>query len=72
MSSRALYEPYPGADLGIGADPADVAKAAGKALTRSATTLAGNEMGADLFDGLNRVATTRYERRVGIGIAAVR
>ena len=24
-------------------------------------------MGPDLFDGLNRVATTRYERRVGIG-----
>jgi hypothetical protein len=67
LSGRALYEPYPGADLGIGADPADVAKAAGKALTWSATTLAGNEMGPDLFDGLNRVATTRYERRVGIG-----
>jgi len=67
LTGRALYEPYPGADLGIGADPADVAKAAGKALTRSATTLAGNEMGPDLFDGLNRVATTRYERRVGIG-----
>ena len=67
LSGRALYEPYPGADLGIGADPVDVAKAAGKALTWSATTLAGNEMGPDLFDGLNRVATTRYERRVGIG-----
>jgi len=67
LSSRALYEPYAGADLDIGADPADVAKAAGRALTRSATVLAGNEMGSDLFDGLNRVATTRYERRVGIG-----
>ena len=67
LSSRALYEPYPGADIDIGADPADVAKAAGKALTRSATTLAGNEMWSDLFDGLNRVVTTRYERRVGIG-----
>lgn len=67
LSSRALYEPYAGADLDIGVDPADVAKAAGRALTRSATVLAGNEMGPDLFDGLNRVATTRYERRVGIG-----
>src|SRR6266568_1943411 len=67
LSSRALYEPYAGADLDIGADPTDVAKAAGRALTRSATVLAGNEMGSDLFDGLNRVATTRYERRVGIG-----
>jgi hypothetical protein len=67
LSRQALYEPYPGADIGIGADPADVAKAAGKALTRSATMLAGNEMWSDLFDGLNRVATTRYERRVGVG-----
>jgi hypothetical protein len=67
LSSRALYEPHAGADLGIGADPADVAKVAGRALTRSATVLAGNEMGSDLFDGLNRVATTRYERRVGVG-----
>jgi hypothetical protein len=67
LSRRALYEPYPGADIDIGADPADVAKAAGKALTRSVTRLAGNEMWSDLFDGLNRVATTRYERRVGIG-----
>jgi hypothetical protein len=56
-----------GVQLGIGADPADVAKAAGRALTRSATVLAGNEMWSDLFDGLNRVAATRYERRVGIG-----
>ena len=67
LSSRALYEPHAGDDLDdIGADPADVAKAAGRALTRSATTLA-SEMGSDMFDGLNRVATTRYERRVGIG-----
>jgi hypothetical protein len=67
VSSRALYEPDAGADLDIGADPADVAKVAGRVLTRSATVLAGNDMGPDLFDGLNRVATTRYERRVGIG-----
>jgi hypothetical protein len=67
LSSRALYEPNPGADIDIGADPADVAKVAGRALTLSAVVLAGNEMGSGLFDGLNRVATTRYERRVGIG-----
>ena len=67
ISSRALYEPNPGAEIDIGADPGDVAKAAGKAVTRSATALAGNVMGSDLFDGLNQVAITRYERRVGIG-----
>jgi hypothetical protein len=68
LSSRVLYEPYAGADLDdIDADPADVAKAAGRALTRSATMLAGNEMASKLFDGMNRVATTRYESRVGIG-----
>jgi hypothetical protein len=67
LSTRALYEPNPGADIDVGADPADVAKAAGRALTRSAAVLAGNEMSSGLFDGLNRVATPRYERRVGIG-----
>jgi hypothetical protein len=67
LSSRALYEPYPGAGADIGVDPADVARAAGMALTRSAVILSGNEMWPDLFDGMNRVATTRYERRVGIG-----
>ena len=67
LSSRALYEPYLGAGADIGVDPADVARAAGRALTRSAVILSGNEMWPDLFDGMNRVATTRYERRVGIG-----
>lgn len=67
LSSRALYEPYAGADADIGVDSADVARAAGRALTRSAVTLSGNTAGPDLFDGMNRVATTRYERRVGIG-----
>jgi hypothetical protein len=67
LSRRTLYEPDAGAGLGLGAEPADVARAAGKALTLSATALTGNLMGSDLFDGLNRVATTRYERRVGIG-----
>ena len=67
LSTRALYEPYAGAAAEIGADPADVARAAGRALIRSAITLAGNEMWAALFDAMNRVATTRYERRVGVG-----
>jgi hypothetical protein len=67
LSSRALLDQYAGPDLDLGADPADVVKAAGRALTRSATLLAGNDMEAGLFDGLTRVATTRYERRVGIG-----
>ncbi len=67
LSNRALYEPHPGADADIGVDAIDVARAAGRALTRSAITLAGNTMWSDLFEGMNRVATTRYERRVGIG-----
>jgi hypothetical protein len=67
LSSRALYEPYAGAAAEIGADAPDVARAAGRALTRSAVTLAGNPMWAALFDSMNRVATTKYERRVGVG-----
>ncbi|WP_156763144.1 hypothetical protein [Mycobacterium sp. E787] len=67
LSRRALYEPHAGSGLSIGHDPADVARAAGRALTRSATLLAGNDTWTDLFDGLNRVSTTRYETRVGVG-----
>jgi hypothetical protein len=71
LSSRALYEPYAGADLDdIDADPAGVAKAAGRALTRSATMLAGNEMGSDLFDGLGGDNTVR--KPGGHRIAAAR
>lgn len=66
LGNQALHQPYAGADLGIGAEPADIAKAAGAALTSSAVLLAGSE-GSGLFDGLNRLATTRYERRVGVG-----
>jgi hypothetical protein len=29
--------------------------------------LTGNDLGSSLFDGLSRVATTRYEQRVGVG-----
>ena len=57
LSRRVLYEPYPGAGADIGVDPADVARAAARALTRSAVILSGNEMWPDLFDGMNRLAT---------------
>jgi hypothetical protein len=66
LSNQALYQPYAGANGAIDTDPADIAKAAGTFLTSSAVLLAGNE-GSDLFNGLNRLVTTRYERRVGIG-----
>lgn len=67
LSSRALHDPTAGSGISLGEDPADVAKAAGNALVRSATMLSGYEMPSELFDGLNRVATMRYERRVGNG-----
>jgi hypothetical protein len=51
LSNQALCQPYAGADLGIGAEPADIAKAAGAALTSSAVLLAHN-VGSGLFDGL--------------------
>jgi hypothetical protein len=66
LSSQALYEPDPGSNLDIGINRADVAKAAGEALISSATMLAGG-MPSRLFDALNLLATTQYERRVGIG-----
>lgn len=65
---QALYEPDAGAGLDSGDDStARIAGAAGRAVTLSATVLAGNVVPTMLFDGLNQVATTGYERRVGTG-----
>jgi hypothetical protein len=66
-SQQALLEPDAGRQLHFDLNAADVAREAGKALTLSATALAGNDMPTDLFNALNQVATTRYEQRVGIG-----
>ncbi|BBZ31738.1 hypothetical protein [Mycolicibacterium confluentis] len=62
--SLSLYLPDPSA---IHAAPLDISKAAAKALTESAARLAGTVTGGQLFEGLNRLATTPYERRVGVG-----
>lgn len=64
QSSLMLYRPDPS---GLGVTPTDVAKAAGRSLAQSAVTLAGSITGGQLFDGLNRLATTPYESRVGVG-----
>ncbi|WP_020103943.1 hypothetical protein [Mycobacterium sp. 360MFTsu5.1] len=67
LSTRALHDPNAGSHLGSGNEPADIARAAGRAVTLSATVLAGNDMPTELFGGLNKVATTPYEQRVGTG-----
>jgi hypothetical protein len=66
-SQQALLEPDAGSQLVFDLNAADVAREAGKALTLSATALAGNKMPTDLFNALNQVATTRYEQRIGTG-----
>jgi hypothetical protein len=66
LSAQELHEPNPGADLDFDASPADLTKAAGIALTSSAVLLAGHH-GSGLFDAMTALATTRYERRVGVG-----
>ena len=62
--SLSLYLPDPSA---VNAAPVEISKVAAKALIESAATLAGTITGGQLFEGLNRLATTPYERRVGVG-----
>lgn len=62
--TRTLYLPDP---AGLGVTTADVTKSAGRAFTQSAVSLTGAITGGQLFDALNRLATTPYERRVGVG-----
>lgn len=64
--SVALLEPDPGSSLAIGIEPGDVARAAGQSLTQSAVFLATDQPGS-LFDAMNEVSTTRYEKRAGLG-----
>lgn len=67
LTSKALYLPDAGADLdGVG-DTAEIVLAAARALAFSATLLSNCDIPTRLFDGLNRLATARYERRVGSG-----
>ena len=66
LSAQELHKPNPGADLDFEASPADLTKAAGIALTNSAVLLAGSH-GSGLFDAMNALTNTRYERRVGVG-----
>lgn len=67
LTSKALYLPDAGADLdGIG-DTAEIVLAAAEALTFSAMLLSECDFLSQLYDGLNRLATARYERRVGSG-----
>ena len=65
LSRKELYQPYAGADLSE-VDAIDVTTAAAESLIGSVTMLAGHAP-SNLFDGMNRLATTRYENRVGIG-----
>lgn len=66
LSTRELRQPNAGADLGLGIAPAAVAKAAVESLMASVSMLSG-DIPSTLFDGMNRLATTRYEGRVGTG-----
>lgn len=67
LSSQALYLPDAGSGLDEIGAAADIARAAAERLTGSVVLLAGDAVGMGLFDGLNRVATMRYEKRVGVG-----
>jgi len=66
--TRALRDPDPGTGLNaLGIEDADVSRSAARALAGSAVVLSGSLYGASLYDSMNRLATTRYERRIGLG-----
>jgi hypothetical protein len=66
--TRALFEPDPGASFGASIGASDVARDAGESLTSSAAYLADSGMPANgLFDALNELSTTAYEKRAGFG-----
>lgn len=66
--SRALHEPDAGSGIGSFAQPEDVARAAGESLTVDAAYRADSGMPAhSFFDAMNELATTRYEKRAGLG-----
>lgn len=65
LSCRELYQPYAGADLSD-IHAVDVTTAAAQSLIGSVVMLAGH-VPSSLFDGMNRLVTTRYESRVGVG-----
>ncbi len=66
--SRALYEPDPGSGFGNIVRAGDVAGAAGESLAIGVAYRADSSRPAPgFFDAMNKLATTSYERRVGVG-----
>jgi hypothetical protein len=67
-ASQALHEPDPGSRLGGFVSSADVARSAGETLAIEAAYRADPSRPAfGFFDAMNRLATTSYERRIGVG-----
>jgi hypothetical protein len=66
--SRALYEPDPGSGFGYVVEPGDVARIAGDGLAMEVAYRADTSQPAHgFFDAMNQLATTRYEKRAGLG-----
>jgi DisA bacterial checkpoint controller nucleotide-binding len=61
-----LYQPDASGDM-EDINTADVAASAARDLLASVTGLAVGKVRPDFFDGFNKLATMRYEQRVGIG-----
>lgn len=67
-SSRALIELDAGSAIGSFVTPGEVARIAGERLAVDAAYRADdNEPSTEIFEAVNKLATTSYERRVGVG-----
>jgi hypothetical protein len=67
-SSRALYEPDTGSSLGGFMTPGEVGRIAGERLAIDAAYRADDSApSTEIFEAINKLATTSYERRVGVG-----
>lgn len=67
-ASRALYEPDAGSTFGPLVIAGDVARAAGETLAIDAAYRADDSQPSfGVFDAINKLATTSYEKRAGVG-----
>jgi hypothetical protein len=67
MAERALYMPDAGEGAEIGAEPDAILRRAARRFLESVVVLSGNEFRGSLAEAMDRVSTTKYEKRVGSG-----
>lgn len=67
LAQRELHMPYAGEAAEIGAEPGAILRSAARRFIESVVVLSGNEFSGSLGEAMDRVSTTKYEKRVGVG-----